>query len=120
MVSAAVRGKDGICQLAHLALMAKMSNCTVSRPLHMSHNLLLLFVCCNSGESSGTPTPPAPFLGASDVPLHLWPCNSFLSVIVSPQSRAQCTSQEVTGESSSHMELNSYVILLPDKCLSVA
>lgn len=120
MLSAAVRGKDRSCQLAHLALMAKMSNCTASRLLHMSHNLLLLFVCCNSGQSSGTLTPPAALPGASDVLLHLWLCNLFLSVSVSLQSWAQRTSQEVTGESSSHMELNSCVILLPDKCLAVA
>lgn len=71
MVTAAVREKDMSCQLAHLGLMAKMSNCAASRPLHMSHYLLLLFICCNFGQSFGTITPPAPFLSASDVLLHL-------------------------------------------------
>lgn len=80
MVTAAVRGKDMSHQLAQLALMAKMSNCAASRPLHMSVYLLLLFICCNFGQSFGTFITPAPFLSASDALLHLWPCNLFLSV----------------------------------------
>lgn len=80
MVTAAVRGQDMSCHLAQLALMAKMSNCAASHPLHMSLYLLLLFICCNFGQSFGAIIPPAPFLSASDVLLHLCPYNLFLSV----------------------------------------
>lgn len=80
MATASVRGKDMSCQLAQLLLMAKMSNCTASYPLHMSRYPLLLFICCNLGQSLGTFIPPVLFLSTSDALVHLWPCNLFLSV----------------------------------------
>jgi len=115
MVTAAVRGKDKSCQLSQLALMAKMSNCAASRPLHMSLYLLLLFVCCNFGQSFGTFIPPAPFLSASDALLHLWPYNLFLSVKCRSPVMGRLNVQEVTGERRSHMESNSCGFLLHNK-----